>query len=283
MYNTFHNNKRITGCGGKYMTYILYCDESADSGPKFSDFFGGCILNSEDLHKVQTALETRKKELNLFSEIKWTKVTDNYLEKYINIIDLFFDFIAQGKIKVRIMFRKTDDVFVRSGSTVDDKYFKLYYQFLKHGFGLKDIPPECTPANLIVYLDTLPDKHGKRDEFKRYLSHLPQIADFASADITIRPRDIIEVDSHDHVLLQCTDIILGSMYFKLNEFNKQKPDGQHRRGKKTIAKEKLYKHILARIQEIVPGFNIGVSTGSHGFINPHWESPYEHWLFKSKN
>ena len=264
------------------MTYILYCDESADSGPKFSDFFGGCIINSEDINEIQSALETRKKELNLFSEIKWTKVTENYLEKYIAIIDLFFDFVAQGKIKVRVMFRRTDDVFIRSGNTVDDKYFKLYYQFLKHGFGLKNIPPECTPANLIVNLDILPDKHGKRDEFKQFLSNMPQTLDFSNVDITIRPRDIIEVNSKDHILLQCTDIVLGSMHFKLNGFDKQKPDGQRIRGRRTIAKERLYKHILSRIQGIFPRFNIGISTGSHNFVNPHWESPYEHWLFKGK-
>lgn len=73
--------------------------------------------------------------------------------------------------------------------------------------------------------------------------------------------------------------ILIDMNFKLNGFNKIKPEGSRTRGKRTIAKEKLYKHIHGKICEIHPTFNIGVSTGSRGYENPHWNSPYEHWLF----
>ncbi len=30
------------------MEYILYCDESEDKGPKYSDFFGGCMVSAKD-------------------------------------------------------------------------------------------------------------------------------------------------------------------------------------------------------------------------------------------
>lgn len=265
------------------MTYIIYCDESSDKGTKFGDFFGGCIINSVDQYEVITKLEGKAAELNLNSEIKWTKVTENYLSKYIEIIDLFFDFVRDGKIKVRIMFRNINDSPMnKSASSVDDKYFKLYYQFLKHSFGLMTIPKELTPAKVIIALDVLPDKHGKRDEFKRFLHAMPNIEAFKNVDLTIRERDIMEVDSREHILLQCTDIVLGAMNFKLNGFDKIKPAGASRRGKRTIAKDKLYSHIRQRINEIHPNFNIGVSTGDRGFDNPHWDSPYEHWLFHSK-
>lgn len=264
------------------MAYIIYCDESSDKGPYYCDFFGGCIIDSNDQFELVNALEEKKKELHLDHEVKWTRVTENYLSKYIDLIDLFFDFVKAGKIKVRIMFRSATDTPAHVASTrVDDKYFKLYYQFLKHSFGLMSIPAECTPTNIIIFLDVLPDKHGKRDEFKKFVHEMPLSQDFFKKDITIRERDIIEVDSKDHVLLQCTDIVLGAMYFRLNKLNKVKPLGQLRRGKRTIAKELLYKHILGRICEIHPVFNIGTSTGSRDYANPHWESPYEHWLFKS--
>lgn len=261
------------------MAYILYCDESADKGTKFSDFFGGCIIDSKDLFELTQALNHKKTELNIGAEIKWTKVTGNYLDKYIEIIDLFFDFIKEGKIKVRIMFRKNGDISNRAENTVDDKYFKLYYQFIKHSFGLKTIPKDCTPTNVIIFLDTLPDKKGMREDFKEYIHKMPFSFDFRDSDIQIRNRDIIEVDSKDHVLLQCTDIILGAMNFKLNGFNKLKPQGARKRGNRTIAKEKLYNHIRDKICEIHPRFNIGVSTAARGYDNPHWNSPYEHWLF----
>ena len=264
------------------MAYIIYCDESDDKGEKFRDFFGGCMIDSRDQYELITALDEKKASLNLNREVKWTKVTENYLSKYIALIDLFFDFIQAGKLKVRIMFRSTSDSPSHlSESSVDDKYFKLYYQFLKHSFGLMTIPKECTPANIIVFLDVLPDKHGKKEEFKEYIHSMPSTREFQNSDITIRSRDIIEVDSKDHVLLQCTDVVLGAMNFKLNGLDRAKPEGQTHRGKRTIAKDKLYKHIQKRISEIHPNFNVGVSTGDRGYSNPHWESPYEHWIFRA--
>ena len=75
-------------------------------------------------------------------------------------------------------------------------------------------------------------------------------------------------------------VVMGAIQFRLNNHHTEIPDGKHRRGKRTIAKEKLYKTILSEICTIHPNFNIGTSTGSRGYQNPHWESPYEHWLFE---
>lgn len=264
------------------MEYIIYCDESNSSGPKFSDFFGGCIVNSRDWRLVSTALEAKKIELNLFGEMKWTKVTAQYLERYIEIVDLFFDFIRDGKVKVRIMFRNNaDQPSSLATRHSNDKYFKLYYQFLKHSFGLKDIPATEEDIFIRIYLDQLPDTYEKCREFKEYVMCLPAFwnAGRTEGKLHIRQGDVADVCSHDHVLLQCTDIILGAMYFRLNELNLEKPPGGRHRGKRTIAKEKLYKHINKRIREILPRFNIGISTGTRGFQNPTWELPYSHWKF----
>ena len=263
------------------MEYIVYCDESNSSGPKFGDFFGGCIVNSKDWRIVTETLESKKKELNLFGELKWTKVTAQYLERYMEIVDLFFDFVRDGKVKVRIMFRNNADQ--PSSPAVrhsDDKYFKLYYQFLKHSFGLKDIPGT---GNIFIriYLDQLPDTHEKCKEFKEYVQRLPTFwnADRTEGKLRIRKGDVADVCSHDHVLLQCTDIILGSMYFRLNGLHLEKSPGSRCRGKRTIAKEALYKHINKRICEMLPHFNIGISTGGRNYQNPTWELPYSHWKF----
>lgn len=267
------------------MEYILYCDESSSEGPKYSDFFGGCIVNSTCLREVEGALNAKKEELNLRGEIKWTKVTAQYLDKYIEVMDLFFDFIRDGKVKVRIMFRSNEDVpsddVRRSG---DDKYFKLYYQFLKNAFGLKYIPKEYGDVYVRIYLDQLPDTREKCEKFKSYVREIPYIQDFADVRgrLHIREGDVADVCSHNHVLLQCTDIVLGAMYFRLNGLHMEKPEGARVRGKRTIAKEKLYKHINSRIREIIPNFNIGISTGKHGHDDSSWSLPYSHWRFVPK-
>lgn len=264
------------------MEYILYCDESSDKGPKYSDFFGGCIVSSKNAPGVISALEMKKRELHLGGEIKWTKVTANYLDYYIQMVDLFFDLIKDGKVKMRVMFRKNEDTpHRRDVCEKDDKYFKLYYQFIKHSFGLMAIPEDEGEVFLRVYFDQLPDTKIKCEKFKDFIRNLPSTNDFQKVHgrLYIRKEDVAEVRSHNHVLLQCVDIVLGAMYFRLNELHCEKPEGSRSRGKRTIAKEKLYKHINKRICELLPNFNIGISTGQRDYDNPDWELPYSHWRF----
>jgi len=94
---------------------------------------------------------------------------------------------------------------------------------------------------------------------------------------------ISEIKSHNHILLQSLDLILGAMQFRLNDKHKEKPQGSPTRGKRTIAKEKVYKHINKKIRDIYPNFNIGISTGTGGEIQNRWYHSYRHWSFKPEN
>ena len=49
---------------------------------------GGALINMSDINLIENILNDKKEELNLNGEIKWTKVTDNYLSKYIDMINL---------------------------------------------------------------------------------------------------------------------------------------------------------------------------------------------------
>jgi hypothetical protein len=101
--------------------------------------------------------------------------------------------------------------------------------------------------------------------------------------ITIRREDIAGVCSHDHDVLQCLDIILGSMNFRLNDFHKKKPEkGNNKlRASRTRRKEDVYKYINKRIREIYTGFNIGVSTAIRE-PDSRWANPYRHWRLMPK-
>src|SRR5690606_1890603 len=102
---------------------------------------------------------------------------------------------------------------------------------------------------------------------------------FRQRRIQIRPQDIADVDSKEHPVLQCLDIVLGAMTFRLNDKHKEKTARNGtRRGSRTKAKHRVYLHILRRIQEIYPNFNIGRSTGQPR-PDSRWEHPYRHWLF----
>ena len=265
--------------------YLIYCDESVEKGHYYSDFYGGVLIASEDLYKVQKELEKCKSDLNFNSEVKWVKVTENYLEKYKALMDVFFDFIQSGQVKLRILFRQS----AISAANLSDYnkqhgYFLLYYQFIKHAFGLRyaNIPPSM-PIFLRIYFDELPDSRLKSELFKNHIWALQSLSIFTETNIRIRRRDIGEVDSKDHVLLQCLDIVLGAMAFRLNNLHKTKSPETGKRGKRTIAKEKLYKHIHSRITQIYPNFNIGKTTGKVNGWTDIWEHPYRHWSFMPRD
>lgn len=260
--------------------YVIYCDESDSSGKYYSDFYGGVLVQSRDLDLVRSAISEKKQSLNLHGEVKWQKVTGNYLDKYSELIDLYFDLAREGRLKTRVMF--TQNCHVPLGLEqyhFEHKYFLLYYQFIKHAFGLRYSNTSEKPINVRLYFDKLPDTKEKCELFKDHVYGLNRYREFQKSRIRI-PRDqIAEVCSHDHDILQCLDIVLGAIQFRLNDKHKEKPAGQHRRGKRTIAKERLYKHINGRIRELYPNFNIGVSTGVSGSRANRWVHPYRHWLF----
>lgn len=263
--------------------YLIYADESHRNGKYFSNFYGGALLNYTELEKINNKLNAKKEELGLYQEVKWTKVTEQYLDKYLKLIDYFFKFVKSNKIKIRIMFRQNAQVPQNLTREQEEKeYFLLYYQFIKHAFGIDYCNlGKKSQVTLKLYFDKLPDTKKKNKEFKGHIYALNDF--FCINNVHIYNEDIAEVDSKNHVILQCMDIILGAMNFKLNNMNKEKMSNSNRRGKRTIAKEKLYKNILRNIRLIYPGFNVGISTSARGDLTNHWKDPYRHWRFISKD
>lgn len=69
--------------------YILYCHESEKSGKFYSNFYGGVLVSSKNLNTSIQTLEKAKVNLNFFGEVKWSKVTELYLGKYIELMFFF--------------------------------------------------------------------------------------------------------------------------------------------------------------------------------------------------
>lgn len=190
--------------------YLIYSDESYIKGQYFSNFYGGALVEYNKLKKINDILNKKKEELHLFGEIKWSKVTATYLNKYTEIINLYFDFIKRNDIKIRIMFRQNAYVFEQLPKEKYENQFQLlYYQFIKNSFGL-DFCNEFPNKNIVqlkLYFDQLPDTIEKNNEFKEHILYLNNLFD---SNIFIKKEDIVEVNSKSHVILQCMDIILGA-------------------------------------------------------------------------
>ena len=195
------------------------------------------------------------------------------------MMDLYFRFIKEGKIKVRIMFQATNQIV--SGESDERQYHLLYYQFIKHAFGLpyKDEFKE-EEVRLKLYFDEIPDTKEQNDDFKAHLCYLQELQQFKKAGIRIKHDDIAEIDSHKHAIQQCMDIILGAMSFRLNELHLEIPKGESMPGKKTVAKTSLFNHILELIQAVdgVEMFRIEENTIPDS-AKSRWKMPYRHWRF----
>ena len=195
-------------------------------------------------------------------------------------MDSFFDLVRDNRIKVRIMF--TQAKHVATGLEAyhrEHSYHILYYHFLKHAFGLRYANPGGTPIRLRIYVDQLPDTTDKNALFKAFVTGLERSKEFRESRIVVPEDQIAEVDSRKHIVLQCLDVLLGAMQFRLNNRHLEKPEGSNRRGSRTIAKEKLYTHLNKRIRELYPGFNVGTSTGTPNGEADRFKQPYRHWLF----
>ena len=264
------------------MEYIIYCDESVSDGKYYTDFFGGVLVRNTDFDQIRIALDSKKQELNLQGEIKWVKVTENYLEKYKQMMDIFFSFVKENRLKVRIMFRATSQTPSNlSTEQVHNKYSLLYYQFVKHAFGLiYHDGIENKPVYLRLYFDEIPYPLDKRDAFKSHILSLQRHSRFRKVHLMIRKDDVVEINSRKHSIQQCMDIVLGSISFILNKKNEVLQPGGARKGHRTRAKEELFHHILGLIREsnAVEFFNISKTTPI-AIPKDFWTMPYRHWKF----
>lgn len=267
--------------------YIILCDESDQKGPFFSNFYGGVIVGGSVWQSASERLEDAKAKAGIQSEVKWSKVSPHDVDRYEPLIQEFFDLIAEGMVRMRVMFRQ--NIHQPINLTQDhtkNEYFILYYHFLKHGFGLSYMPPHPSGVRLRFYLDQLPDQSKEKlAQFRGYISGLSSNPHIRRAGLSIGKEDITQVDSKDHILLQCADVVLGSISFRLNEKHKAIPAGKKRRGKRTLAKERLYKFILKQIKRVTgkDSFNIGITTGLTSGIQGRWTEAYLHWRFVPKD
>jgi hypothetical protein len=263
--------------------YVIYMDESIKSGAYYGNFYGGALLRSTDFDAVNSALRAKATAEGLTGEIKWQKVTSQYLTKYSALMDTFFDLIRDQRIKIRIMFTQTRHVATGLHAYHrEHSYHILYYHFLRHAFGLRYANPGGSPIGLRIYMDQLPDAMDKNALFKAFVVGLEKTREFRESRITVSADQVAEVDSRKHIILQCLDVLLGAMQFRLNDRHLEKPEGSTKRGSRTIAKGKLYNQLNKRIRELYPGFNIGISTGTPNGETDRFKQPYRHWLFVPK-
>ena len=183
-------------------TFNIYCDESCHLENDHKDFmFLGSIssaYNQVRLHSSQ--INELKKKHNFFAEIKWSKVSKSKCHFYADLIDYFF----ATDLKFRaIGIKKSKINHQHFGQTHDDFYYKMYYQLLNH----------------------------KTNSLYAYNVYL-DIKDTLSAHKVRKLREILNIRygvfrrvqnirSHESVLMQLADFLLGAISYHTNIHEKK--------------------------------------------------------------
>lgn len=216
---------------------LMYCDESChlenDDSPLMVLGVITCIEEKkkkafEDIKKIK-----EKHGLDINFEIKWTKVSMGKIEFYKEIVDYFFknDFLEfRGVIasKKRLKFENEKDGY-------STWYYKMYYLLLSNII--------YRDENYKIYLDVKDTLGGPRvRKLKDVLCN--NIYDFKSEVI----KDIQQVHSKNHQILQLTDLIIGALSYSARNI------------KTSEAKLELINKIIKDTKLKNPNFDINKST-----------------------
>lgn len=175
-------------------------------------------------------------------------------------------------MKLRMMFTQNRHVPILEEYQIGNDYFMLYYQFIKHAFGLQFAVPEGGTASAAVLLDDVPHAAEKFHQFKEYLSSLSAFPKWSRAGFSIAYSEIANVNSKQHNILQALDVVLGGVQSRLNEKHTKPQPPAKRHGKRTRAKARVYDAIKARIQRIYP--NSSIRTSMSELAQPLWKAAH---------
>lgn len=177
-------------------TYNFYCDESThlpnDRQPYM--ILGYISIPYPQVKQVKKDIRTIIFKHDFKGELKWTNVHETTLAMYQELVDYFFtisDLNFRAIIVDKSQIRDKDN-----GQSYEEFYFKMYYQLIHHQLDFS--------YTYNLFLD-----------IKDTCSHkkLARLKDILSNTTPIRTCQFVR--SHEVVLLQLTDVLMGAVNYHL--------------------------------------------------------------------
>jgi len=188
------------------MKFDVYCDESHPDlfTSTKSDYkyilIGSLWLPTNLRDKIKSEYNSLKKIYEVYSEIKWQKISDAHVNVYLSFINLFFEY--KDDLRFRCIAVEASKVnFVKYHQNDQEMgFYKFYYQMLHHW--ILDF------NEYTIFCDRKTNR--KRDRLKTLLKCL------RNSNITTTIHDVQALPSKEVILLQLTDILLGIASSRLN-------------------------------------------------------------------
>ncbi|PVV54099.1 DUF3800 domain-containing protein [Chryseobacterium sp. HMWF035] len=196
-------------------TFNLYCDESChlENDHKRYMFLGSISTAYNQIKFHNENIKEIKARHYFYGEIKWSNVSKSQFHFYMDLVDYFFNtdlrFRCVGVEKSQI----NNDVFHQS---YDDFYYKMYYYLLNHNIN--------SLYSYNVYLDIKDTLSAfKVNKLKKILNTKYGVF-----------RNVQNIRSHESLLMQMTDFIMGAISYHNNDNEK-----------KNISKIKIIEKIIS--------------------------------------
>ncbi len=253
--------------------YIIVADESTKKGKNYSYFYGGAILLEAEYEFISSVIEDFKSKLGL-NEIKRTKITEKNYKDYIKVLKFFFAFVKSGYIKIRIMFSPNNQL-MNIPKKENVTFTKFYFAFIFNAFSIFYANRNI---RLRLIFDDLPETKSQCEEFKKCIKAKAKFNQKLNSNkVYINKQQIEEVDSKKHPILQCVDVITGTIDYYLNT-----PKEELIASKRAKARNEILKFILTQIQGMHENFII-TETTSPIYSHKGWLDRYKHFVYKQKS
>lgn len=193
------------------MKYNIYCDESCHLENDHQKIMVLGAIKCEKSYKKQAVNDIRnikeKYNMNKFCEVKWTKVSPDKFDMYLELVNYFF---SNPNLSFRaVVVDKTKLKHELFNQTHDSFYYKVYYQLL-----CRIIVPN---NENYIYLD-IKDTKGARKVRKLGEVLANGLYDFNMECI----KNVQNINSKESELLQLADILIGAIsYLNRNENEKE--------------------------------------------------------------
>lgn len=185
-------------------TFNIYCDESCHIEHDHKPYmFFGSVSSAYNQVKIHTNyIKELKKKHNFYAEIKWTGVSKSKVHFYMDLVDYFFatdlKFRAVGVEKAKINI----EAFNKS---YDDFYYTMYYYLLNHNIN--------SLYSYNVYLDIKDTLSANK------VNKLKEILNTKFGVF----RNVQNIRSHESILMQLTDFMMGAISYLHNDEKKINP------------------------------------------------------------
>lgn len=194
------------------MIYHIYCDESRQCQHRYM-VIGGIILEESHVKAFENTMTKYRQETNVTQELKWSKISASYLNKYKRFVDYFFALINNDKIHFKCIIVDTHQIQHKkySGGDKELSFYKMYYQLLLHKFLVKYYRDE-DKSKFIICMDNRTSSYSLT-EFRDILNR----GFVKKTDIQYHPVANVEArDSKKSEVIQINDLILGAIGFQKN-------------------------------------------------------------------